>query len=136
VNVELSIANWYNIFPYENDFLHTLRFGFGIRVFLNVFETIRPYFTHDISSCVLWASDRTDCAKTFGILLGLGIDIPLTGKKRDSGEKGRAESSSLFFDISYNTFSLAYFDPSGEKCSFISASCGYSLLLPGKKKEG
>ena len=128
MNVEIGIANWYNVYPYGDNFTHTLRFGFGIRVFLNVFSVIRPYFTHDICSYIVWVSDRPDHASTFGILLGLGVDIPIHRKEGDT----RRESSSIFFDFSYNTFKLANFDPAHEAAKFISASLGYSWLIGGK----
>ncbi len=129
MNVELAIANWYNIYPYQQQFMQTLRFGFGIRVFLNVFEAVRPYFTHDICSHFVWVSDRAGYASTFGILLGLGIDVPLQKPPEESGRK-RRESSSLFFDVSFNTFSLARFEEE-ESTRFLSASVGFSWLLPG-----
>jgi hypothetical protein len=108
--------------------MQTLRFGFGVRVFLNVLETIRPYFTHDICSHLVWVSDRSNYASTFGILLGLGVDIPLGSTIPDQ------ESSSLFLDISFNTFTLANFSDSPEETRFISVSFGYSLLIPQKKQ--
>jgi hypothetical protein len=124
MNVELALANWYNLFPVDARMMHTFRFGFGVRVFLNVWERWRPYFTHDICSHIVWVSDRSSHASTFGILLGLGVDIPL-GNRQEEG-------SSLFFDGSYNSFSLADFSTSPEEARFISASIGYSLLLPDK----
>jgi hypothetical protein len=129
VNVELAIANWYNFFPSDADLMQTLRFGFGVRIFINVFKSLRPYFTHDICSHIVWVSDRSNYASTLGILLGLGVDVPL-GSTNPS-----QEASSLFFDVSYNTFSLANFSASPEEARFISASFGYSLLLP-KRKNG
>jgi len=128
VNIELGIANWYNFYPYRGSFTHTLRFGFGVRVFLNTFSLIRPYFTHDICSHFVWVSDRDHYASTFGILLGVGMDIPLGKAPRDT------ESSSLFFDISYNTFSLAAFTSTPEEVRFLSATFGFSWLLQ-KKSE-
>ncbi|MDC7127252.1 MAG: hypothetical protein PQJ46_16945 [Spirochaetales bacterium] len=133
MNVELSISNWYNVFPYQERYAQSLRFGFGIRVFCNAFNTIRPYFTHDITSCVLWVSDRDNYASSYGILLGLGIDVPLPKKYIKTSVK-RTESSSIFFDISYNTFKVGDFTSDPEKISFISASAGFSWLLPQKKK--
>ena len=66
-------------------------------------------------------------ALPYGILLGLGIDVPL------GSDNPKLEASSLFFDVSYNTFSLANFSASPEEARFISASLGYSLLLPERK---
>jgi hypothetical protein len=129
INVELGITNWYNIFPAENAIMHTLRFGFGVRVFLNAFESLRPYFTHDICSHAVWISDRTGYAATFGILLGLGLDIPL------EKQRGDRETSSLFFDVSFNTFTLASFAGTPEEVRFFSASVGYSLLIPQKNRQ-
>lgn len=129
INVELAIANWYNVYPYAGNYAHTLRVGFGIRVFLNLFESIRPYFTHDICSHLVWVSDRTDYASALGVLLGLGIDIPLGL----SGEVNR-ETSSIFFDLSYNTFRLAQFSPETEEVKFLSATIGFSWLVGGRKQ--
>jgi hypothetical protein len=133
MNVELAIANWYNFFPYNDNCMHTLRFGFGIRVFLNILKSIRPYFTHDICSHIIWVHDKPEYAATFGILLGLGVDVPIKTSQQGSW-KDQKESSSVFFDISFNTFSVAVFDPSHETARFLSFSFGYSLLLPGKNK--
>jgi hypothetical protein len=107
--------------------MQILRFGFGVRVFFDIFESLRPYFTHDICSHIVWVFDRSNYASTVGILLGLGVDVPL-----GSGNPNQ-EASSLFFDVSYNTFSLANFSASPEEARFISASLGYSLLLPERK---
>jgi hypothetical protein len=122
VNIELGITNWYNLYPYDGKFAHSLRVGFGVRVLLNVFDKVRPYFTHDICSHLLWVSDRDHYASTLGILLGLGVDIPLGEASRES------ESSSLFFDVSYNTFTLAAFTPDPEEVRFLSATVGFSWL--------
>lgn len=130
MNVELAIANWYNIYPYAGNYAHTLRVGFGIRVFLNVFQSIRPYFTHDICSHLVWVSDRTDYASAFGILLGLGIDIPLAGN--GGSPAGARETSSIFLDLSYNTFRLAQFGPEPEEMKFLAASVGFSRLVGGR----
>ncbi len=139
INVELAIANWYNIYPYAGNYAHTFRVGFGIRVFLNVFESFRPYFTHDICSHLVWVSDRTDYASAFGVLLGLGIDIPLGlsgGDAREDpanrGKSGDKESSSIFLDLSYNTFRLAQFSPEPEEVKFLAASFGFSWLIGGR----
>jgi hypothetical protein len=113
--------------------MHTLRFGFGIRGFLNILKAIRPYFTHDICSHIIWVHDKPNYAATFGILLGLGIDVPIHDFESDKDGKQK-ESSSVFFDISFNTFSLAAFAHSHETARFLSLSVGYSLLLPDKNK--
>lgn len=126
VNVELGITNRYNLYPYEGDYAQTLRFGFGVRVFLNSFSRFRPYFTHDICSHFVWVSDRNHHASTLGILLGAGIDIPLGSAGPDE------ESSSLFFDLSYNTFTLADFTASPEETRFFAATAGFAWLLRKK----
>ncbi len=120
LNVELAIANGYNAFPADDDFLHLLRFGFGIRVFLNIFNTIRPYFTHDIMSHLIWVKSREGYAPTYGILLGLGADVPL------GINAAKKPCSSIFFDVSYNRFYLAYFSEPKETVSFLSLSFGLS----------
>lgn len=138
MNVELAIANWYNVYPYGGNRTHTLRLGFGIRVFLNVLKSIRPYFTHDICSHLVWVSDRTNHATTYGVLLGIGIDIPLGlsgegAREKTGGQKiADSEKSSIFFDISYNTFRLAQFNPEPEEVKFLAASVGFSWLIGGK----
>lgn len=141
MNIELAIANWYNIYPYEGNRTHTFRVGFGIRVFLNLFDSIRPYFTHDICSHLVWVSDRTDYASAYGVLLGLGIDIPLgrsgEGGRGDTGnleKTGGGETSSIFFDLSYNTFRLAQFSPEPEEVKFLAASVGFSWLVGGRNR--
>lgn len=130
MNVELAIANWYTAFPGEDDFAHLLRFGFGIRVFLNLIGVVRPYFTHDITSHLVWVKSREGFAPTYGILLGLGLDVPLR-KKEDKG----VPSSSIFFDVSYNSFELAYFEEEKEPVKFLAFSCGFSWNIPKLKKE-
>jgi len=124
INIELSIANWYNAFPFENDFIHLLRFGFGIRVFLNTLKFIRPYFTHNINSHIVWIKNREGYAPTFGILLGLGIDIPIK-----YSEDTKMENSSIFFDITYNSFYISYFEIAEKSMKFIMFSCGFSWNL-------
>jgi hypothetical protein len=141
MNIELAIANWYNIYPYRGNRTHTFRVGFGIRVFLNLLDSIRPYFTHDICSHLVWVSDRTDYASAYGVLLGLGIDIPLDlsggGGSGDTGnleKTGGGETSSIFFDLSYNTFRLAQFSPEPEEVKFFAASFGFSWLVGGRNR--
>jgi hypothetical protein len=141
MNIELAIANWYNIYPYRGNRTHTFRVGFGIRVFLNLFDSIRPYFTHDICSHLVWVSDRTGYASAYGILLGLGIDIPLGlsggGGRGDTPNRlkpGGLETSSIFFDLSYNTFRLAQFSPEPEEVKFIAATIGFSWLVGGRNR--
>jgi hypothetical protein len=126
MSVEIGIANWYNILPFDGRFVQTLRFGFSIRVFLNLLETVRPYFTHDICSHFVWVSNRSGYGSTFGILLGLGLDIPLNPGK---------ESSSIFFDVSYNTFHISRFAEEKEGAEYISGTVGFSWLLPDKKRD-
>lgn len=123
-NVELAIANWYTAFPVKNDYLQLLRFGFGIRVFFNHFTRIRPYFTHDICSHIVWKKDREGFAPTFGILLGLGIDLPFIDK-----ENPNQEVSSFFMDVSYNHFKLRYFELPQNSLRFLLFSCGFSWKM-------
>jgi hypothetical protein len=135
----LAIANWYNIFPAPNDLLQLFRIGFGIRVFLNVWEKIRPYFTHDITSHLIWQQTREKYAATLGILLGLGVDFPLPGtagslQSQTSSvttdtTKDIREYSSLFIDVSYNMFNTAYFELYHEGVKFFSVSAGISWLI-------
>ena len=124
VNTEISVANWFNRFEGINDYMHLFRFGIGIRIFLNTFKGFRPYFTHDITSHVIWQSEKNGYAATFGILLGLGIDLPVSSP----GTDGKA--SSFFLDVSFNTFTLAYFSLPVFKTSFFAAAAGYSWELP------
>lgn len=123
-NVELAIANWYTVFPSDNDMLALLRFGFGIRVFLNSFDLFRPYFTHDITTHIVWVDSREGHAPTHGVLLGLGVDFPFP-KEGTSG----ISTSSWFFDVSYSSFELVYFDAEKEAARYLLFSCGYSWEL-------
>jgi hypothetical protein len=123
VGVEISIANWYNAFP-GDDSIHLFRLGFGIRVFLNLLRGVRPYFTHDICTHLLWQGSREGYAAAIGILLGLGLDVPL--KPGSDGRK--AESSSLFCDLSYNSFELAHFTEPRSSVKFVALTLGFSWL--------
>jgi len=127
LGLELSIANWYNAVPAEDRTLHLLRIGFGIRVFLNTRTVVRPYFTHDICSHLVWVSDRPGYATGTGILLGLGVDVPV----RTTGAAGVGGSSSIFADLSVSSFRLAYFGEHHQSARFLAASIGYSWLLRG-----
>ncbi|MFP4562329.1 MAG: hypothetical protein ACLFRY_03380 [Spirochaetia bacterium] len=131
MNVELAVANWYNLFPYQGDFAHTLRIGFGIRVFLNLFPAVRPYFTHDITTGLVWVSGRQNYATALGVLLGLGVDIPINL----SGAGEAEETSSFFVDVSLNLIKASAFTALAEGTEFISASVGYSWLLGGRKRR-
>ena len=131
MNVEIAIANWYNIFPYQGDFAHTLRIGFGIRVFLNLFPAVRPYFTHDITTGLVWVSGRQNYATALGVLLGLGVDIPIG--RSEVGEY--EETSSFFFDVSLNMIKGSAFGALAEGTEFIAASVGYSWLIGARKRR-
>ena len=131
MNVELAVANWYNLFPFQGDFLHTLRIGFGIRVFLNLFPAVRPYFTHDITTGLLWVSGRPNYATALSILLGLGVDIPVGRSGLDEAE----ETSSFFVDVSLNMVKASAFGALAESTEFIAASVGYSWLLGRKSRR-
>jgi hypothetical protein len=126
VNVELAVVNWYNVFT-GAEVTHLFRIGFGIRVFLNSLGPVRPYFTHDICSHLVWQEGRQGRAAALGILLGLGVDVPFG---RGGGDRA-AESSSWFCDLSYNTFELAHFAEPVEAVKFVALTCGVSWLLPG-----
>jgi len=65
VHTEFSINNWYSFLP-GNEYMHCLRFGFGIRVFYNGFGVVLPYFTHDILTHILWIEGREGYAPTYG----------------------------------------------------------------------
>ena len=130
MSVEVGIANWYNIFPFDGRFAQTLRFGFSIRVFLNLLKAVRPYFTHDICSHFVWVSDRAGYGSTFGVLLGLGLDIPLPRKGKEAAG-ARRELFSIFFDVSYNTFHIARFEDAKEGAGYISGSIGFSWASAG-----
>ncbi|MDZ7795793.1 MAG: hypothetical protein U5N56_01565 [Candidatus Marinimicrobia bacterium] len=123
INTELSIINDYRFFKNSDDRMHLIRFGFGIRVFLNTLKTIRPYFTHDITSQLIIADSYENYASAFGVLLGLGVDIPVN--RLDVN----AESSSVFVDISYNKTNVAYFQFADFTMKFMAVSFGYSWKL-------
>ncbi|MBN1836149.1 MAG: hypothetical protein JW820_09890, partial [Spirochaetales bacterium] len=121
VNVEIAIVNWYNAFP-GGEAVHLFRLGFGIRVFLNTLGTVRPYFTHDICSHLVWQEGREGHAAALGILLGLGIDVPLR-----SWVDGRLEGPlSLFSDVSYSSFELVHFAEPRLAVRFVVLTCGIS----------
>lgn len=131
MNVELAIANWYNLFPFQGGFAHTLRVGFGIRVFLNLFPAVRPYFTHDITTGLVWVSGRSNYATAMSILLGLGVDISVGRSGLDDAE----ETSSFFVDVSLNQIKSSAFGALSEGTEFIAASVGYSWLLGARKRR-
>lgn len=131
INVEIAVANWYNLFAGE-DLTQLFRLGFGIRVFLNTLGPVRPYFTHDICSHLVWQEGREGHAAALGILLGLGLDVPFG---REAGGR-RRESSSWFCDLSYSTFELAHFAEPLEAVKFVALTCGVSWLPAGRRPRG
>lgn len=130
INTEISIANWYHVFPNEADFLQTFKFGFGIRIFLNVLKKVRPYFTHDITSQFVWLKSEESYTPTFGILLGLGIDIPIS-KDKDK----KKETSSIFFDVAYNFFKIRYFNENKSTVRYLTFNVGYSFNIRKIKRK-
>lgn len=124
MNVELAIVNRYTVFPAPDTSLHLFRLGFGIRVFVNAFSHVRPYFTHDITTHLLWVEERAGYASGHGVVLGLGVDIPLVND--DEAE----EYSSVFFDVSYNTSAFASFVTGEDEMKYVSLSFGFSWNLP------
>jgi hypothetical protein len=123
INTEFAIVNNYNLFNNKNNFMHLIRFGFGFRIFLNLFKIIRPYFTHDITSQIVITTRHKKYASGFGVLLGLGIDMPL------QTSKVKNPYSSVFMDLSYNASHFAYFRLGEAHIRFISFSLGYSWKL-------
>jgi hypothetical protein len=117
INTELGVANWYNYYLLGDCEMQTIRFGLGIRVFLNSFQSIRPYFTHDILNQIVLISNREGTAHTLSINLGLGINIP---------HKGRIIKSN-HIDISYSRFNLGYFEIKNQGFSFMTINIGFTL---------
>ena len=124
LNVEIAVANWYNAFS-GAEVTHLFRIGFGIRVLLNTLGPVRPYFTHDICSHLVWQEGREGRAAALGILLGL--DVPFGPGAGDRS----TDSSSWFCDLSYSTFELAHFAEPVEAIKFVALTCGVSWALPG-----
>ena len=116
MNVELSVNT-----SYSSNFAHiklsSIAFGFGIRVFLNTLERIRPYFTHEVLTRIMYLSGQSGAAKTFSVLLGLGVDIPL---------QADSNGSSLYFDVSYLFYESGYFGFEGDKVKTLGLTAGYS----------
>ena len=116
VNTEISIDGSYGT-NFAGTKLSSVAFGFGIRVFLNTLENIRPYFTHEIMTRVLYLSSFRGAAKTFSVLLGLGVDIPLQADR---------DGSSIYFDVSYLFYDSGYFGVTGDKVKTPGITAGYS----------
>lgn len=118
ISTTLALVNGYNIFPAEGYCLQLIRFGFGIRLFYNGFKNFRPYFTHDITSLIFMDSREPHIASSFGILLGLGVDLPLS-----SAEK----APSLFTDLSWNLVNFHTLTSPGDGMGFLALSAGITL---------
>lgn len=120
INTEISILTLYES-HLAGLYFNSVAFGFGIRVFFNDLRVIRPYFNHEVLSRVIFAEGRSNAAKTYSILLGLGIDIPL--------QQSDDEVSSIFIDGSYVFYDTGYFDTAGEEVKTIMLTLGYSLAF-------
>ncbi len=116
INTEISINGAYDT-NFAATKLSSVGFGFGIRVFLNTLGNIRPYFTHEIMTRVLYLSGQSGAAKTFSVLLGLGVDIPLQADR---------DGSSIYFDVSYLFYDSGYFGVTGDKVKTPGLTAGYS----------
>ncbi len=121
-STELSVLTGYQFTP-SDPWISALRFGFGIRVFFNAFQIIRPYFTHDIASQILWVKGYDGIAKTYTVLLGLGIDIPVFYEKLGK------ESSSLFMDVGYLFYDISFFAIQPKEVKSLVFSVGYSFFF-------
>ena len=117
MNVELSVNTMYST-NFADTKLSSLAFGFGIRVFLNTLTVIRPYFTHEVLTRLLYLDGQSNMAKTYSILLGLGLDIPLDPEK---------DGSSIFFDVSYLFYESGYFGIPGDEVKTLGLTVGYSI---------
>ena len=95
-------------------------FGFGIRIFYNEWATVRPYFNHEIMTRIVYAAGTSGAAKTYSVLLGLGLDFPL-----EPGREG--EKPSLFADISYLFYDTGYFETRGHEVKSLGLTLGYSF---------
>ena len=75
--------------------------------------------------------------KTFALIIffmAAAFSVFTADKKLRLAATGvRRESSSIFFDVSYNTFHIARFEDAKEGAGYISGSIGFSWLLPAKK---
>lgn len=122
MNTEISIVLSLNRVFSQPQF-DSLSFGFGIRFFYNDFHIIRPYFTHEIKSQLTWIQERTGMGKTFHVLLGLGLDIPLRI------EDPSMESSSVFFDVNYLFYDLGFFEADSLNFKSIFISTGINFII-------
>ncbi|MCX7943376.1 MAG: hypothetical protein N2746_02565 [Deltaproteobacteria bacterium] len=114
INTEIGAANWYNYYTLSEREMHTIRFGLAIRVYLNAFEKITPFFTHDILSQITYLTDRKDNAATYSIILGLGARLL----------QQNGLLSSLFAEITYSRFGLGYFEIEKRIFSFMAFNVG------------
>ena len=75
--------------------------------------------------------------KTFALIIffmAAAFSVFTADKKlRFAAAGARRESSSIFFDVSYNTFHIGRFEDAKERGGYISGSIGFSWLLPAKK---
>ncbi|OHD57005.1 MAG: hypothetical protein A2Y33_08750 [Spirochaetes bacterium GWF1_51_8] len=122
INTEMSIGTLYHYYPGNPANMQTIKFGLGIRVHLNISDSIRPYFDHQVHSGIVSFIGNEGYAQAYMIKLGLGADFPLFP---DVGK----ESDSIFFDISYNFFHLNYFGQNEKKMGYLGLNIGYSLCL-------
>lgn len=119
INMEIGILSLYEA-QLSGDAVQVPGFGFGIRIFYNGFGSVRPYFNHEVLTRIINAAGKNGSAKTYSILLGLGLDFPL--------EQGREkEVPSIFADLSYVFYDTGYFEIAGDKVKSINLTAGYSF---------
>ena len=122
VNTEIGIVTSFH-HHFSSPYIESLSFGFGIRIFYNQFQLFRPYFTHEVKTQLTWIESRPGNGKTYLILLGFGVDIPVFS---DDLEK---ESSSIYIDVNYLFYDLGFFEVPSTGFKAILVSAGLSLLL-------
>ncbi len=120
---ELAIVIDGSSFQSENkNDLSYFRTGWSFRMFFNGLQTVRPYFSHEISTLIIWMEDADGNAKSMLVTLALGLDIPVFYE--DINE----ESSSIFFDVAYNSFALGFFNaPDAMDFKYLTLNLGYSI---------
>jgi len=93
---------------YIHDFapinLDLLKFGFSLRILLDMIPGVRPYFIHDITSRVIWIENQPGFGSSFGVRLGLGAGFALGPRDK------QGQVPEIMCDVSYDFYHLGNFE--------------------------
>lgn len=109
--------------------MNLLEFGFSIRVGLKVVDFLIPYFIHDITSRILWIEGRQGYGVTYGVRLGLGVEIPLEEASVSANKTLGSRVPGFWTDLSYDFFDLSNFEADVKELKSLYLAMGLRIPL-------